>query len=194
MSEFTFSNKLALERRAATLEARESSVVARLERMYGRKQTAKRLAKIERAVDRLEDIREKQQAVADELTNYAEASGTPDAYAFGGFAYDTLTTVSGRVFDWGQASFTVTDSPTDDGFTVGDALTVRASGTKPFAGGSVTFKTLTGDTEGDVTTFEFGSSNLGEMAKSFNSLTFKILDDEKNTIFSSEVIDVTNIA
>ena len=190
---FTYTNKLALERRAEALDRREGAVIARLDKLFSKKLTDRRKEKIERWQDRLEDIRTKQDDVADELTNYAGVTGIPDSYGFGGFSYDTLTTVRGQEFDWGQASITVIDSPDDDTFTAGDQLKIKAVGSRPFGGGGLTFKTLEGVTVGNVTTFEFGSSTLGEFAVGFDSLTFNVLDENGNKVFTTEPIDVTNI-
>ena len=190
---FTFTNKLALERRADALDRREAFVIDRLDTLFSRKLTNRRKAKIERLQNRLEGIRTKQDDVADELTNYAGVTGIPDQYSFDGFTYDTRTTNSGWTFDWGEASISVIDTATDETFTAGDQLTIYVGGEKRFGGGSLTFKTLEGVTDGNVTTFEFGSSTLGEFAVKYDSLTFNVLDDNKNRVFTSEPVDVTNI-
>ena len=192
MEEFTYTNKLALLRRAEALEAREDSLVARLDRLFGKKLTDRRVRKINRLVDRLESVRSTQDDVADELTNYQDVEGAPDTYEFGGFEYDTLI-ANGTEFDWGQATIIVTDSPEDDTFQPGDALTVQSIGKRPFGGSRMTFKTLPGVEVDGVTVFNFGSSTLGEQAVAFNQLQFKVIDSDKNTIFSSDTIDVSNI-
>ena len=191
MDEFTFTDKQLLERRAATLARREAAVIERLDKMYSQKLTPKRLERIERAADRLEIVQARQAAVADELTNYAEVTGTTDSYAFE-FDYSTLE-IRDTSIPWGKGTFEVTDSVTDGTFEPGDVLSVKAIGTAPFKSRHVNFKTLTGVEDGDVTTFSFASSNLGKLAQNYDSITFNAVDAEGNVIFASEAIDVTNI-
>ena len=193
MEEFTFADKLALERRAETLEFREDNIISRLDTLFSRKLTEKRRTKIARLINRLETVRASQDAVADELINYQGVEGTPDKYEFGGFNYDTKTTTSGRTFDWGEASIIVTDSLDDDTFKAGDQLSVQSVGERPFGGSRISFKTLPGVEVDGVTTFSFGSSTLGEQAVAFDTLQFKVVDSDKNTIFASDTIDVSNV-
>ena len=193
MEEFTYTNKLALLRRAAALEARGDAIVARLDKLFDKCLTNKRARKIDRLVNNLESVRNTQEEVVDELTNYQDVQGAPDTYEFGGFSYDTRTAASGWTFDWGEASIIVTDSAEDDTFESGDQLTIQSVGKKRFGGSRITFKTLPGVEEDGVTTFNFGSSTLGEQAKGYEQLQFRVIDSDKNTIFESDVIDVSNI-
>ena len=192
MEEFTYTNKLALLRRAEALDARVDGITARLDRLFGKKLTDRRARKIDRLVNRLESVRSTQEDVADELTNYQDVEGTPDTYEFGIFEYDTLT-ANGQEFDYGRASIIVTDSADDDTFEPGDQLTVQSIGKRRFGGSRMTFKTLPGVEVDGVTVFNFGSSTLGEQAVAFDQLQFKVIDSDKNTIFSSDTIDVSNI-
>ena len=193
MEEFTYTNKLALLRRAAALDARGDAIVARLDKLFDKCLTQKRARKIDRLINNLESVRNTQEEVVDELTNYQDVTGAPDTYEFGGFSYDTKTTASGWTFDWGQASISVTDSAEDDTFEPGDQLIVQSIGTKRFGGSRMTFKTLPGVEVDGVTTFEFGSSTLGEQAVAFDELQFRVIDENKNTVFTSDTIDVSNI-
>jgi len=193
MEEFTYTNKLALIRRAEALEARGDSIVARLDKLFDKCLTEKRARKIDRLINNLEAVRTTQEEVVDELTNYQNVEGEPDAYEFGGFTYDTKTTASGSTFDWGEASIILTDSAEDNTYEAGDQLLVQSVGTKRFGGSRITFRTLPGVEADGVITFAFGSSTLGEQAVGYDQLQFKVIDSDKNTIFSSDTIDVSNV-
>jgi len=194
MEEFTFADKLALERRADKLAFREDSIIERLDKLFAKEcLTPKRIAKIERLQDRLAAVRNDQVDVQDELISYANVTGEPDTYEFGGFEYSKLTAANGNVFDFGKASIAITDSDTDDTYQAGDNIRVQAVASKRFGGAGSTFTADAGVTEGNVTTFTFGSSTLGEFAVGYDTLAFKVIDESNNTIFVSDTIDVTNI-
>ena len=197
MDDFSFTNKLLLERRAATLSAREDHLEQRLTEMWSRKLTDKQLGRIERYEARLDRIRTRLADTEDQLTNFPSTEvadpADPTAPAVDPYVADEYSFEVGRFNRRASGgTFTVKDSLTDSTYVVGDELSVQVVGEKPYGRRTVSFKTLTGDVKGDTVTFAFKDSIISNMAAEFDSLTFKTVDQEGNTIFS-DTVDVTNI-
>jgi len=197
MNDFSFTNKLLLERRAATLSAREDHLEQRLTQMWSRKLTDKQLGRIERYEARLDRIRTRLADTEDQLTNFSSTEvvdpADPAAPVVDPYVADEYSFEVGRFNRRASGgTFTVKDSLTDSTYVVGDELSVQVVGEKPRASRTFSFNTLSGEVNGDTVTFAFKDSIISNMAAEFDSLTFKTVDQEGNTIFS-DTVDVTNI-
>ena len=174
------------------LEARVVRREARLERWASRKQTDRRLAKIEKQNLKLDADRQLIAAKNDLLTAYELVDFPQDEF----FVTPTKDLVQGI----GGYRVDVVDSPYDDSFTGGDRLKMRASytGRQTQNGTSHYFSTRTlanGDywPEGQYTTeLITGSSMVNPAFDSYPNLNVTIFLDQGNEdVLHTQAFDLT---
>ena len=187
--EFTFSDKVALERRANNLEGLVDFYEGRIARIESKKNPRPwQLSNLDRYQERLDAINDEIDTINDELINYADvAEQAQDAWAI-----TASTTELSNGVEFGRATVVVADSLVDATFVEGDDITVRAVATKLKKDGSTktwrsTFKAIDGEFEDGIATFTFGSSKLGKMLNNFDTTTVSILDEFGDTIYSQIV-------
>ena len=187
--EFTFADKVALERRASNLEGLVDFYEGRIERIEKKKNPRPwQLSNLDRYRERLDDVNNQIDFINDQLTNYDNVDEEArDTFLV---SASTFEFPAGAVF--GQAKVIVSDSLADDTFTEGDVLTVRTTATKLKNNGATktwtsTFKSLEGVVDDGLTTFTFGSDSLGKKLDKFDTTTVSILDDLGDVIYSQIV-------
>ena len=187
--EFTFSDKVALERRADSLEDRIELYEDRITK-YQRNCNPRpwQIAAIERFEDRIDVFQDELDFINDELTNYAGVeTQAEDAWDINA----ELVELSNGV-DYGKATITVEDSLFDATYEEGDDISVRATATKTKKNGatkrwSSNFTVIDGASDNGITTFTFGGSNLGTMLDKYDTVSVSIFDEFGDTIYSQIV-------
>ena len=174
------------------LEARVVRREARLERWASRKQTDRRLAKIEKQNLKLDADRQLIAAKSDLLTAYESVDFPQDEF----FVTPTKDLVQGI----GGYRIDVVDSPYDDSFSGGDRLKMRAgyTGRRTQYGTSHYFSTsiLTNDDywpEGQYTTeLITGNSGVNSAFDSYPNLNVTIFLDQGNEdVLHTQAFDLT---
>ena len=188
---YEFQDKIALERRAESLESSIEFFEDRINRLSGGVTRSWRTRRLNRVKDRLAAAQDELDFINDELTFYNDVpEQSRDEF---NIALSTSTLGNGRA--WAQATVSIDDSLFDETFVSGDQLNVRAWASKPRKSSGTRFKTFDidiNDGDGGKGSYVFGSTRLGRMATKYDTLTIGFFDDDGNTIHSQEW-DVTNI-
>jgi|TARA_B100001094_G_scaffold270939_1_gene276004 hypothetical protein len=187
--QFTFSDKVAIERRVSSLENKIDLLNNRIAKYSkGCNPRPWKLQAIERFQDRIIGYQDELDILNDELTNYVYVKPqTEDAWS--------VTVRSKELSDgtpFGMAKLSIVDSIFDDTYVEGDNLKVRTTATKRKSNGAYkswgsNFTVVDGVTDDGITTFNFGSSSLGTMLDKYDTVTVSVFNEFGDTIFSQVV-------